>query len=175
MTDKTRIIGQLLIGAACAAAVSGVTCLQLFIPCTEDAMITVRLINDSATQSVAPNLGFCPNGMVAQPHFFVSSPPVLGPGEEATYTSCEVAGSFGNCRSFSTEFMIGLCGWQYGADGAQLTQVSRRFGGAIGQQFTCGDTVILRWSDAGNNGGTWASEVQPAPGNSQPAAAFQEL
>jgi hypothetical protein len=175
MTTRTRVSGQLFIGVACAAALSGSTCLQLLTPCTEDAMVTVRLINDSATQSVSPNLGFCPNGMANVPHHFVSSPPVLGPGEEATYTSCEVAGSFGNCRSFGADFAIGLCGWRYGADQAQLTQASRRFGGQITHQFNCGDTVILRWTDAGDSGGAWASEVQAGAGNTQPGAAFQEL
>ncbi len=175
MQTRTRIASRLLTVAACVAVLSGATCLQFLVPCTEQAMVTVRLINDSAAQSVSPNLGFCPNGMASQPHFFVGAPPVLGPGEEATYTSCEVAGSFGNCQSFSADFMVGLCGWRFGADQAQLAQVPRRFGGAIGQQFSCGDTIILRWSDAGGNGGAWTSEVQPAAGNSPPAAAFQEL
>jgi len=175
MTIRTRGVGRLLLGVLCVAVLPGATCIQLFTPCTEDAMVTVRLINDSATQTVSPNLGFCPNGMADVPHLFVSTPPVLGPGEEATYTSCEVAGSFGNCQTFTTDFMIGLCGWRYGADEAQLTQATRRFGGQITHQFNCGDTVILRWTDAGDNGGTWTSEVQPATGNTQPGEAFQEL
>lgn len=159
----------------CAAAVSGSDCLQSLFPCGEDATITVRLINDSTSQSVAPNLGFCPLGMATQPHFFVATPPVLGPGEEITYTSCEIAGAYGNCQTYNSDFMTGLCGWEYGANQAQLSQTIRRFGGQIGVQFNCGDTIILRWTEAGEAGGTWTSEIEPATGNPQPQTAFQAL
>jgi len=175
MRQTRKRIRHLTIIATCAAAASGVTCLQSLFPCSEETMVTVRLINDSTSQYVAPNLGFCPLGMATQPHFFVASPPVLGPGEEATYTSCELAGVYGNCQTYNSDFMTGLCGWAYGTNQEQLSQTIRRFGGQIGAQFNCGDTIILRWTEAGEAGGTWTSEVEPATGNPQPQTPFQAL
>ena len=157
-------------------AVAGCPGLWPVTPPTGDETVQVRLINDSATQYVAPNLGVCPNGMANQPHHFVETPPVLAPGEEITYSAGELAGSGGNCVTFATDFMVGLCGWLYGADGEELDSVERRFGGQIGFQFSCGDTIILRWSEAGEDeSGTWTSEVEPAAGNDPPEVPFQEL
>lgn len=153
----------------------GSSCLLPAGTCTDETTVWIKLANDSATQYVAPNIGICPNGMASQPHHFVATPPVLGPGEEVTYTSCQIAGSDGNCLTFATDFAIGLCGWQYGAAADNLESATKRFGGQIGTQFNCGDTVTLRWSDAGDTGGTWTSEVQPATGNPTPTADFQEL
>jgi hypothetical protein len=152
-------------------------CTDLFpLPgCGDDARVQIKLINDSTSRYVAPNLGICPNGMASQPHHFVKPAPLLAPGQEVTYTSCQIAGSDGSCTTFSSEFSIGLCGWQYGPSEDELTSALRRFGGQIGTQFGCGDTVILRWSDNDAGGGSWTSEVEPASGNNPPAADFQEL
>jgi hypothetical protein len=162
------------------AGVGGFGCLGCadlfpFLACGEESVVEIRLMNDSATQFVAANLGVCPNGMANEPHYFVDAPHVLAPGEEVTYTTRQVAGLAGNCLIFSSDFMIGLCGWEYGSSAEELTAVATRYGGQIGFQFSCGDTVILRWSEAGETGGAWTSEVQPAPGNDAPVAEFQEL
>lgn len=143
--------------------------------CDETSSVRIRLVNTSADQFVAPNVGVCPNGMAASPHYFAHPTPVLGPGEEITYTSCQIASIDGNCDTFSTDFAVGLCGWRYGASTDALTSATRRFGGQIGFQFSCGDTIILRWTDSGNDGGTWTSEVEPATGNTTPAVDFQEI
>ena len=161
----------LLIGGACL----GTTCSVPVVTCEDDEQIVIKLVNNSTTQSVAPNIGVCPNGMASQPHHFVSTPPVLGPGESVTYTTCELGGADGNCQTASADMMIGMCGWEYGTDASALTATQRQFGGQIGAQFSCGDTVTLSWSDAGDAGGTWTSSVEPATGNSAPSADFQEL
>ena len=144
-------------------------------PPRDEAMVQIRLVNDSETKYVAPNLRVCPNGMANDPHHMVTPPPVLAPGEQTAYTSAEIAGSDGDCLVFATDFMIGLCGWAHGPSGDDLSTAATRYGGQIGFQFSCGDTVILRWSGEGTNGGTWTSEVQPAAGNEPPSAEFQEL
>ncbi|MFH1748839.1 MAG: hypothetical protein ABIG44_17535 [Planctomycetota bacterium] len=168
--------GQVVIAATLIAlSIAGCTCLFPTSTCTAATGVTIRLINDSATQHVVPNLGICPNGMAYTPHYFVNPTPTLAPGAEVVYTSCEIADSDGNCVNFATDFMIGMCGWQYGADANALTSTARRLGGAIGVQFNCGDTIILRWTEAGDNGGTWTSEVQPATGNPAPMEQFQEI
>lgn len=155
-------------------AVSGCDDQCLFCAAQDEGAVTVRLINDSAAQHVSPNLGVCPNGMAAQPHVFVDPLPVLGPGEEITYTTTGIAGSQGDCLRYTTDFMIGLCGWQYGASADDLVNGGRPYGGQIGFQFQCGDTVILRWLDDGEEGGEWTSEVETAPGNEPPAGEFQD-
>ncbi len=170
-----RSVSRVVVVAALGTACLGTTCVQFLAPCGETSTVTVKLINDSSTDTVAPNLGFCPNGMANQPHYFVSTPPVLGPGEEITYTACQIAGGYGNCDTYSTDFMVGLCGWQYGASAENLTATANRFGGQIGAQFFCGDTVTLRWTDTGATGGTWTSEVATATGNAAPTADFQAL
>ncbi|MFH1420234.1 MAG: hypothetical protein ABII12_18330 [Planctomycetota bacterium] len=170
-----RSLSRVVVVTALAAVCLGATCIQVFFPCDDATTVTIRLINDSETQTVAPNLGLCPNGMANQPHYFVSTPPVLAPGEETTYTGCQIAGCGGNCETYSTDFMVGLCGWQYGPSADDLTATENRFGGQIGMQFNCGDTITLRWCDEGAAGGTWTSEVQTAPGNAAPTADFQNL
>lgn len=137
--------------------------------------VQIRLENTSATEYVAPNVGVCPNGMAQPPHYFLEPPPVLGPGQSFTFTTTQLAGFDGNCATFATDFMIGLCGWQYGPAAADLAATTQRFGGQIGFQFRCGDTVILRWTDAGAAEGTWSSEVVSGPGNEPPTADFQSL
>jgi hypothetical protein len=161
----------LLLAAATATPWSG--CLSRFAPNAEpQGIVQITLANDSATQYVAPNLGVCPQGMATLPHYFVPAAPVLAPGAEVTYTTDQIAGSDGNCRAFSTEFTVGLCGWSYGASATTMTAADSRLRGIIGAQFNCGDTVILHWSDSGDAGGTWTSEVQPAIGNPTPTEAF---
>jgi hypothetical protein len=154
-----------------------VNCAEWFpvLACGDGSVVEIRLVNESDTEYVAGNLGVCPNGMAVEPHYFIDSPPVLAPGEEVSYTTGQVAGLGGNCLVYTTDFMIGLCGWQYGPSADELTAVATRYGGQIGFQFSCGDTVILRWSDTGAAGGAWTAEVQPAAGNSTPVAEFQEL
>ena len=71
-------------------------------------MVRIKLVNDSERQFVSPNVAVCPNGITDPPHHFVEVPPVLGPGESITYTTEELAGTDGNCQTFSTNFMIGL-------------------------------------------------------------------
>ncbi len=137
--------------------------------------VRIKLVNTSETQFVRPNIGVCPNGMALPPHHFMASPPVLAPGEEITLTTGELGGADGNCITFSTNFMIGMCDWQYGPAADDLASAGKRYGGQIGFQFRCGDTVILRWSDEGEAGGTWTSEVETATGNEPPAADFQLL
>jgi len=158
-------------------AMGGVGCADLLslLASSDGTIVRIRLINDSVTQYVAPNLGVCPNGMASTPHYFVTPTPVIAPGREATYTTRQIAGADGSCSAAATDLEIGLCGWEHGASEAELTSVGTRFGGKIGFQFGCGDTVILRWSDAGGDDGTWTSEVEPAAGNDTPTADFQEL
>lgn len=143
--------------------------------CDEGSSARIRLVNASADQYVAPNVGVCPNGMAAAPHYFAYPTPMLGPGEEITYTSRQIAGIDGDCGTYSTNFAVGLCGWQYGASPDALSSATRRFGGQIGFQFHCGDTITLRWTETGEGGGTWTSEVEPAAGNPTPTVEFQEI
>ena len=158
-----------------AVTVMGSTCTYVFPPCQGDSTVVIVLANDSTTQFVSPSLGVCPNGMAAQPHLFVDPAPVIAPGTEVTYSTCQIGGTDGDCKTFATDFAIGLCGWQNGPTADDLTAVFTRLAGQIGVQFSCGDTVTLRWTDAGSDGGTWTSEVQPATGNPEPTADFQEL
>ncbi len=161
------------VALAVMAASPWAGCLERFSPDpVEVGTVQVRLINDSATQYVAPGLGICPYGMATPPHYFVTPPPVLGPGQEMTYTTDQLAGENGNCLAFTTDFTIGLCGFSYGTQADSLTTVEGPYRGVIGVQFSCGDTVVLRWSDAQEPQGSWTSEVQPAQGNPQPTEAF---
>ncbi len=139
-----------------------------------NTIVTITVVNDSQTQFVQPKLRVCPEGMLVEPHFPLANPPILAPGQSVTYTTAQIAGASGNCQTFSTNFMLGLCGWGYGTDRAALLDTAARYGGQIGFQFHCGDTVILHWTD-GAEAGTWSSEVQPAEGNPAPVAAFQSL
>jgi len=165
-----RAIGETL---AVLLGLPLVGCLEWLSPGpTEVGTVQVRLINDSSTQYVAPNLGVCPYGMATPPHYFVNPAPVLGPGEEITYTTDQLAGDEGNCLVFTTDFTIGLCGYSYGTQADSLTPVEGPYRGLIGVHFSCGDTVVLRWSDAQDQQGAWSSEVEPAPGNPQPTEDF---
>lgn len=154
--------------------------LQCLDMCHEDppdagSVVTIRIINDSTDRFVSPNLGVCPNGMLSMPHHFVEPAPILGPGQEITYTSFEIACGDGNCQTFSTDFAIGLCGWGYGDCTCLLTNAATRYSGSIGVQFFCGDTVILRWTASGDEPGTWTSEVESAEGNDAPSGPFQVI
>jgi hypothetical protein len=179
MKDRASVgVWKTMLGmAAIVGSLSCAGCAELWtlLASGEEALVQITLVNESETQTVAPNLGVCPNGMASEPHYFVDSPPVIAPGEEVTYTTGQIAGLGGNCLFFSTDFMIGLCGWQYGPSADELTSVDTQYGGQIGFQFSCGDTVIMRWSDTGENGGAWTTEVQPGAGNDAPVAEFQEL
>jgi hypothetical protein len=138
-------------------------------------VVQIKVVNDSERQTVSPNIAVCPNSIEQPPHYFVDIPPVLGPGESITYTTEELAGSDGNCRTFNTSFMLGICTWQFGPTRDDMTTVDQRFGGRIGSQFQCGDTVILHWLDTDEVGGSWTAEVVPARGNQPPSASFQSL
>jgi len=159
-------------------AVMGAMCCSCIPPasmCNDETTVHLTLVNGSTTQLVVPNIGVCPNGMENEPHHFVATPPVLAPGEEITYTACQLAGADGNCFTFDTAFSIGLCGWSYGPSEDELSGTRTRFGGQIGMQFNCGDTIILRWTETENAWGAWSSEVVPAPDNDPPAAEFQVM
>lgn len=157
-----------------AVMISGAVCLPTAQETALDpsAMVTIRIVNASVTQFVSPNLRVCPKGLSEPPHYFVDPPPVLAPGQETTYTTGQIAGADGDCRLYPATFMIGMCGWQYGTDAGALSPRAVRYGGQIGVQFSTGDTVTLRWTE-GADGGSWTSDVEPAPGNSPPSAAFQ--
>jgi len=148
-------------------------CLDRSSPNTDAAAsVRVTLINGNSTQYVSPNLGICPLGMATPPHYFVTPAPVLGPGEQITYTTDQIAGASGNCQAFATDFTIGLCGYNYGASADNLTALEGPYRGIIGTHFNCGDTVVLTWSDALSPQESWTSEVQPATGNPTPTEAF---
>jgi hypothetical protein len=137
-------------------------------------IVRIKLVNDSQAQYVQPHLRVCPLGMATDPHYPLANPPILAPGQSATYTTAQIAGDDGNCQTFSTDFMLGLCGWGYGTNRNNLSDTGQRYGGQIGYQFWCGDTVILHWTDDGGPG-IWTSEVQSAVGNEPPVAPFQSL
>src|SRR5512140_1837279 len=100
---------------------------NLFPPPVDPAtIVTIKLVNDSQTQYVQPHLRICPEGMAIEPHFQLANPPLLAPGQSATYTTAEVAGDSGNCEIFSTAFMLGLCGWGWGPDRANLLDTAQR-------------------------------------------------
>jgi hypothetical protein len=147
----------------------------LMIAAQDPASVRVYLVNESATKYVSPNLGLCPQGLETLPHSFLSAPPVIGPGQTISYTTRELAGLAGDCAAASPDFMVGLCGWRYGDSPDALTHFDQKYGGQIGYQFNCGDTVILRWTDAGPACGTWSSEVLTRPGNDAPTADFQQI
>ena len=140
----------------------------------KNTYIRIYLVNDSATYTVSPKPGLCPQGLENLPHYFAVESPLLAPGESISYTTVQLAGLEGYCAGLDN-FMIGLCGWKFGTDPAALTSCSDRYGGAIGVQFNCGDTVILRWTDMGGANGVWTSEILPAQGNPVPTTAFQPL
>lgn len=138
--------------------------------------VRIKVVNDSVRQFVSPVIAVCPNGIQNEPHHFVQTPAVLAPGESITYTTTEIGGSDGNCQTFNTNFMLGVCTWEFGSTRETLTPATnQRFGGQIGFQFECGDTVILHWLDTDETGGSWTAEVLTAPGNQAPSAPFQSL
>ena len=140
-----------------------------------DPLVQIKVVNDSAAQIVSPIIAVCPNGIENQPHYF-STPPVLAPGESITYTTQQIAATDGNCETFGTAFMLGVCSWEFGTAADNLAPAAnQRFGGQIGFQFQCGDTVILHWLDTDATGGSWTAEVVPAIGNPAPTAPFQSL
>jgi len=143
-----------------------------------DAGATVRLylVNSSTAKFVSPNPGICPQGIGdSSSHRFLEERPVIGPGEAVSYTTWEIAGENGICREADASFSVGLCGWKYGDAADSLETQAQKYGGQIGVQFNCGDTVILRWSDSGPACGTWTSEVLTAPGNAAPTMAFMVI
>jgi len=139
----------------------------------DESSVRIYLVNDSTTHVVAPKLGVCPVGMTTEPHYFVDPIPNIQPGESVVYTTRQIAGNHGVCTNADPAFSIGLCGWSYGTCTCAMTHVAQKFGGQIGFQFNCGDTIILRWTDTGGAGGTWTSEGLTAAGNAAPTADFQ--
>jgi len=137
--------------------------------------LRVYLVNESTSKYLSPNPGLCAEGLESGTKRFLDTPPILAPGETATYTTIEIGGLNGICSGDTPQFMFGLCGWKHGASADELTPCSRMYGGQIGFQFECGDTVILRWTDVGDPDGTWTSEVLSAPGNRPPVADFQYI
>lgn len=137
--------------------------------------LRLYLVNESTTRYVSPNPGLCAEGLEAGTKRFLDVPPVIAPGEAVSYTSFEIGGQDGICSGDNPQFMIGLCGWKHGASAEDLSPCSKRYGGQIGFQFQCGDTIILRWTDAGDIDGTWTSEILSALGNGPPAADFQYI
>jgi hypothetical protein len=135
--------------------------------------LRVYLVNKSTTKFVSPKLGLCSTGLDNLPHDFIQDPPVLAPGQAVSYSSLQISSDRGNCSTAGDQFMIGLCGWKYGDSATNLTSYPQRYGGQIGFQFQCGDTIILRWNDGGPDCGAWTSEVLTAPGNAAPTADFQ--
>ena len=146
-----------------------------FWPNLDASSVRVYLINDSTTQYVAPNLGLCPQGLANPPHSFLDAPPILAPGEAIGYSMWRIGGAAGLCIGDCPDYMVGLCGWWYGPDSEVANRIDRKFGGQISLQFQCGDTILLRWTDAGAEGGVWSSSVLTAPGNDPPTADFQEI
>lgn len=141
----------------------------------ERGFVRIYLVNTSTTKFVAPNPGLCPEGLQNLPHFFVRTPPLLAPGESVSISTLELAGPRGACCGDPADFMIGLCGWKYGTDPDNLATCADRYGGALGMQFRCGDTVILRWTDVGAEIGVWSSEVLTARGNAPTTQPFMAL
>ena len=152
---------------------AGCTDSLLMLGASDPGSVRVYLVNTSSSRFVSPNIGLCPQGLANQPHNFLEAPPMLGPGESISYTTRQIGGADGVCTNASAQFMVGLCGWTYGPTAEDQTRQDQKFGGQIGYQFNCGDTVILRWADGGPACGTWTSEVLTAPGNTPATAPFQ--
>lgn len=139
-------------------------------------VVRVYLVNTSTSKYVSPNPGICPQGIEATTsHRFLDEPPIIEPGRAVSYTTQQIAGSGGVCANADPSFSVGLCGWKYGDSPDNLTLQAEKFGGQIGYQFGCGDTVILRWADTGPACGTWSSEVMTAPNNPLPTAPFMTI
>lgn len=169
---KIRAVTALL--AAAAAGGCDVPTFSLF--GDSGSVVRLYLVNTSAAKFVSPNPGICPQGIEeSTTHRFLAEPPVIGPGEAVTYTTWQIAGANGLCGDADPSFSVGLCGWKFGDAADNLTLQAEKFGGQIGYQFNCGDTVILRWADTGPACGTWASEVLTAPGNNPPTMSFMTI
>lgn len=172
MTKRVLLI--IVVALLAVLALGCVDMLGLF-GFADRGVVRIYLVNESSTHHLSPNPGLCPSGLETQPHFFLPTQPVLAPGESVSYTTFQLAGPSGFCCRAADNFMIGLCGWKFGTDPANLASCTQKYGGQIGVQFRCGDTVILRWTDGGAVNGTWTSEVLSAPGNAPPTAAFMLL
>lgn len=163
------ILGLPIVAAGCDV--------QSMLPLPDSgAVVRLYLVNTSTNKFVSPNPGICPQGIEeSTSHRFLDAPPVLAPGTAVSYTTWQIAGFDGLCGDADPTFAVGLCGWKFGDAADQLELQPEKFGGQIGYQFACGDTVILRWSDSGPACGTWTSEVLTAPGNAPPSMAFMTI
>jgi hypothetical protein len=170
---KKPFVVIVLAVAGLTVSVAGCTDQLYALFASDPATVRVYLVNASTARYVSANLGLCSLGLQTQPHQFITDPPVLAPGEAATFTMRQVGGAYGDCANASPDYMIGLCGWRFGDAPDALTLQDQQYGGQIGVMFHCGDTVILRWTDDGPDCGTWASDVLVAPGNPQPTQDFQ--
>lgn len=168
MTRKTLACASLL-----ALLAAGCTELFSLIPLFQDASVKLVIHNDSATRYVSPNPGLCPQGLEVQTHSFLAERPVISPGGSVTITTLDIGGLDGLCADADPSFMVGFCGWQHGEDPDSLSACTLQYGGQIGFQFNCGDTIVLRWTDEGGPDGIWTSEVIPQTGNPAPQMPFQ--
>lgn len=156
-------------------AAGGCTDAFNLLPIFDSASVKLIIHNDSATKHVSPNPGLCPQGLEVQTHSFLENPPVLAPGASVTITTLDIGGFDGLCADADPSFMVGFCGWKFGEDPNNLSACTEQYGGQIGYQFHCGDTLIMRWTDSGGTNGTWTTEVQPAMGNPAPTMEFQVM
>ncbi|MFO0973828.1 MAG: hypothetical protein U1A27_10375 [Phycisphaerae bacterium] len=141
----------------------------------DSAAVRLYLVNASTSRFVEPNPGLCPQGLDQLPHFFLSERPLLPPGSAIGLTTVRIAGLSGICIAADEHFQVGLCGWKTGDSADNLTACTDKLGGQLGTQFSCGDTVILTWTDTPAPNGTWTSQVLTVPGNPAPSAAFMIL
>ena len=160
-------------GWALAALLPGIAGCDTFFNSFPTDALTFTLVNQSASKYVSPNPGLCPQGLTVEPHSFLAERPLLSPGESVTMSTAQIDATGGRCADADPSFMFGLCGWNHGADPQNMTSCAQRYGGQIGHQFNCGDTIIMRWTDQGSPDGTWTTEVRSAPGNAAPTAEFQ--
>jgi hypothetical protein len=169
-----RCFSVMLLAGALAA--SGCDVQTMFPFADSGAVVRLYLVNTSASKFVSPNPGICPQGIEeSTTHQFLDKPPVIAPGTAVSYTTWQIAGFGGLCADADPSFSVGLCGWKFGDSADMLELQPEKFGGQIGFQFNCGDTVILRWSDSGPACGTWTSEVLTAPGNALPSMPFMTI
>jgi hypothetical protein len=147
----------------------------LMMGASDPASVRLYLVNESENLYLSPNPGLCSQGLTAGPHRFLEVRPILAPAEAVSYTTRQIGGAEGVCTGERPDFMVGLCGWSFGSSPDQMTEINVQYGGQIGHQFNCGDTVILRWVDAGPAGGAWSSECLTAPGNMPATMEFQSI
>lgn len=165
------------VGATILLATISAGCMELtnLIPQIGAASVKLVIYNDSTSKFVSPKPGLCPQGLEVQTHSFLANPPVIAPGGSATVTTLDIGGLDGICIASDPSFMVGFCGWKFGEDPNNLAACTQQYGGQIGFQFNCGDTLIMRWTDTGGESGTWTTQVQPAAGNPTPTQQFQVL